>query len=110
NNFFGMGNETVYDDDIEDAPGVNADESIHYYRYRFEEMWINPTLSRNMGRWGTVKFGPLLQRVEMEEPRDGQSRFIEVYSNTLPSSLFNEFNTFAGGGWQYDVGRRNDTL
>ena len=110
NNFFGMGNESVFNDDIEDEPGAGVDESIDYYRYRFEEVWLYPSLSRNFGRWGTVKFGPLLQRIEMERPGAGQDRYIETYSNTLPSSLFDEFNTFAGGAWYYEVGRRNDPL
>jgi hypothetical protein len=110
NNFFGMGNESVFDDDIDDEPGIAVDESIHYYRYRFKEVWVHPSLSRNLGRWGTVKVGPMLQRVEMEEPRPGEHRYIEVYSNSLATSLFSESNTFGGAAWQYEVGRRNDTL
>ena len=110
NNFFGMGNESVFDNDIEDEPGVGVDESIHYYRYRFQEVLVYPALSRNMGRWGTVKVGPLFQRVEMEEPHGREDRYIDVYANTLDTPLFEEWNAFGGVAWNYEVGRRNDSL
>jgi hypothetical protein len=110
NNFFGMGNESVYNDDIDDEPGIDVDASIQYYRYRFEEVTLFPSLSRSFSHWGNFKFGPVLQRIEMEEPEGGQDRFIQVYSNNLAESLFNEYNTFAGVGWQFDLGRRDDEL
>jgi outer membrane protein assembly factor BamA len=110
NNFFGMGNESVFNDDIDDEPDIDVDKDIQYYRYRFEEMSVNPSLSRALGGWGKFKFGPAFQRIEMEEPEPGQDRFIKLYSDSLSSSLFNKFNTFGGLGWQFDVAHRDDEL
>ncbi|MEX2232075.1 MAG: BamA/TamA family outer membrane protein [Cyclobacteriaceae bacterium] len=110
NNFFGMGNESVFNDDIDDEPGVNVDEQIQYYRYRFKEITVYPSLSRALGSWGNFKFGPMIQRFKMEEPKPGQDRFIEVYSNSLPVSIFDEPNTFGGLAWQFDIVNRDVEL
>ena len=110
NNFFGMGNESVFDDDIEGAPGIDVDHAIQYYRYRFEEILLQPAFSRNWGRWGTLKLGPQFQRIEMEEPGAGEDRYIEEYASSLSPDLFDGYNTFGGAAWQYEVGRRNDPL
>jgi hypothetical protein len=109
NNFFGMGNESVFDRDIGDKD-TGVDEAIQYYRYRFEEVSFIPSISRDVGWWGRVKFGPLLQRIEMEEPRAGQNRYIEDYAATLPTNLFSEFKTFGGVAWQLNAGSRGDEL
>lgn len=110
NNFFGMGNESVFNDDIEEAPGVDVEHPIQYYRYRFEEVIIQPSFSRNLGRWGTVKFGPLFQSVEMKAPQAGQARYISEYANSISTPLFNTYSSFGGAAWQYEVARRNDPL
>ena len=110
NNFFGMGNESVFNKDIEDYPGIDIDDAIQYYRYRFEEVWIHPSVSRNLGRWGTLKVGPLYQRVEIEEPARDGNRYIEEFERMHSPGLFNAYNTFGGGVWQYEVGRRNEEL
>jgi hypothetical protein len=110
NNFFGMGNESVFNDDIEDMPGLDIDEDIHYYRYRFEEIWIQPSLSRDFGRWGLLKFGPVFQRVKMEEPEPGDLRYIQEFANSFSPGLFREANTYGGVSWQHEVSRRNDPL
>lgn len=108
NNFFGMGNESVFNRDIDDEPEVDVDESIHYYRYRFEEISLSTTLSRAVGSFGTVMFGPIVQRVEMEEPLTGQDRYIGTYAATLPDDIFSGYSTFAGLGWQFKSGHERD--
>jgi hypothetical protein len=98
NNFFGWGNETVFDDDIDDQPGIDVDESIGYYRYRFEELRLEPSLVKNVGRNSFIKIGPALQRIEMEETDD--DRFINTYAQQLNNNLFNEYRSYAGANWQ----------
>lgn len=110
NNFFGMGNESVFDRGIDGQPGLRVDESIQYYRYRFEELSLYPSVSRSFGNWGTVEFGPLLQRIEMEEPRAGQDRYIETYAATLATDLFSEYRSFGGIAWQFQSGETDDVL
>lgn len=107
NNFFGMGNESIYNDDIEDAPGIDVKNSINYYRYRFEELRIEPALSRNFGS-ASFKIGPAFQRIEMEEPGTSQDRFIEEYASTLEYDLFDEYNIYTGGAWELAIDKRND--
>lgn len=109
NNFFGMGNESVFDREI-DEKETGVDEAIQYYRYRFEEISVIPSVSTDVGWLGRVKIGPLLQRIEMEEPRAGQNRYIEEYAATLPADLFSEFKTFGGIAWQFNSGSRGDDL
>lgn len=107
NNFFGLGNESVFDKDVEDDPALSVNNSINYYRYRFEEIRIEPFVSRSIGDWGTLKAGPALQRIEMEDPEEDRDRYIEVYASTLDQNLFNEYNSFAGGAWEFIVDKRN---
>jgi hypothetical protein len=107
NNFFGFGNESVYNEDIEEAPGISVDESIDFYRYRFEELRIEPALSRNLGDWGLLKIGPAFQRIEMEEPEGDEDRFINDYSSTLSYDIFDEYNSYAGGAWEFTVDKRD---
>ena len=38
NNFFGMGNESVYDENIDEDPQYDLEKPIDYYRFRFEEI------------------------------------------------------------------------
>jgi hypothetical protein len=107
NNFFGFGNETVFDDDIDDRPGISTDNAIQYYRYRFEEFTIEPAISRKLGNWATVRFGPSFQRIEMEEPEEEGDRFINDYAASLPYNLFSEYNSFGGASWQFAIDKRN---
>lgn len=103
NNFFGMGNESVFNDDIDDEPGIDVDEEIHYYRYRFNEVSLYPSVSRELGHV-KIQFGPLYQRIKLERPREGQDRFIEEYANTLPFDIFQEARTFGGMAWFVTAG------
>lgn len=110
NNFFGMGNESVYNDNIQREVRGDVDRAIQYYRYRFEEVWLQPSFSRNLGRWGALKFGPVFQRIELEQPAAGSPRFIQAYAMSLQEPLFEVHNAFWGASWDYAVGRRNDPL
>jgi hypothetical protein len=106
NNFFGMGNESVFNRDIDDEPGVDVKRPIHYYRYRFEEHRFEILLSGKLGKSGYISAGPALQRIEMEDP-DNKTRFIEAYATTLPYDLFNEYNAFAGAQWNIGLDKRD---
>lgn len=104
NNFFGMGNESVYNDDIDDEPGISVDESIDYYRYRFNEVLLHPAISGVV--WGKtrIQLGPVFQQVRMQRPDEDEDRFIEEYANTLPFDLFQRTDRFLGVGWSVTSG------
>src|SRR5690606_34692979 len=99
NNFFGMGNESVFNDEIDDEPGIGVDEAIQYYRYRFRELAFYPTLSSDVAGFVNLRFGPMFQWVRMERPDANDDRFIEAYANTLDYDLFDNYDAFAGGAW-----------
>jgi outer membrane protein assembly factor BamA len=109
NNFFGLGNESVFDKNIDEVPGVGVDNPVHYYRYRFEELALFAGVSREIGSIGTIRFGPLYQRVEMEEP-DEEDRFITEYAEALPTDQFYENTPYFGMGWQMSGGKRDNSL
>jgi hypothetical protein len=106
NNFFGWGNQSIFNKKIDDVPGINVRESIHYYRYRFEELRFDAGISRQFGK-ASIKFGPSFQRIEMEEPKASQTRFISDYANTKQPDLFNQYKSFGGLSWEVGVDLRN---
>jgi hypothetical protein len=105
NNFFGMGNETVYDSEIEDKPGFDLDNSIDYYRFRFEELRIETNLTRSFGGFGRLEVGPAWQRIEIERPEG--DRFIDEFASTLPYDLYAEYNNYAGVNWNFTLEKKN---
>jgi hypothetical protein len=108
NNFFGLGNETVFDREADKTH--NTPSAIAYYRFRFEELRLEAAISRPIGASGRFRIGPVLQRLEMEEPSD-HNRFIDQeYAPTLPYPLFEEVNTYAGVNAQYTLDKRNHPL
>jgi hypothetical protein len=108
NNFFGMGNETVFDKNAAVEHGVSS--AVNYYRFRFEELLLETAISRKVGASGTFRIGPVLQHVEVEEPA-GHNRYIDQeYAPTLPYLLFEEPNTYAGGAIEYSIDKRNNPL
>lgn len=110
NNFFGMGNESVFNDEIDDVPGIGVDEAIQYYRYRFNEISFYPSMSRTFGSWGTLQLGPTYQRVKMEDPGIENDRYIEEYAIGNDEDLFAEAQSFAGLRWAFTAGQRDNEL
>ncbi|MBL7857606.1 MAG: BamA/TamA family outer membrane protein [Cyclobacteriaceae bacterium] len=106
NNFFGLGNETVFDKSKDDDPSFSGDDAIDYYRFRFEEQKMEVYLTRRLGGWGSFKFGPAFQRIEVEEPQ--YDRFISDYAASLPYNLFTEYNAYTGVSWKFTIDQRND--
>lgn len=110
NNFFGMGNESVFNDEIDDEPGIRVEEAIQYYRYRFNEITLYPSMSRAFGNWGSIQLGPTFQRVKMEDPDPDSDRYIEEYASTIEEDLFADAQSFAGLRWAFTTGQRDNDL
>lgn len=110
NNFFGWGNESVYDLNIDEKPQhAGLSTPIEYYRYRFEEWKLEAYVTRHIGNWGLFQAGPAFQRVEVEDP-GGKDRYIEEYAATLPYPLFDGHNTYTGGAWKFTIDKRNNPV
>ncbi len=108
NNFFGMGNETEFNRDIDDVPGISVKNPIQYYRYRFEELAAQSMFSTRLSDWGKISIGPAIQRIEMEQPDADDDRFINGYASTLSYNLFNEYTSFAGLAARFMLDKRNN--
>jgi hypothetical protein len=113
NNFFGMGNESVFDRDADDHHAT--DDAIDYYRFRFEELLVETSVSKQIGRSGHFRIGPIYQRIEVEEPGDAEdaedgARYVDLeYAPTLGYDIY-KWNSYAGLGFQYTIDKRNDPL
>lgn len=108
NNFFGWGNESVFDRDIDNRPDVDEDRAINYYRYRFQEVSTSVLLTRRLGSRGFFQIGPLLQRVEVESPEElDDSRYILEYAASLDRPLFSQNAWFGGLQWQFKFEKRD---
>ncbi|MEP2276908.1 MAG: BamA/TamA family outer membrane protein [Reichenbachiella sp.] len=73
NNFFGIGNESIYE----------VDRGIDYYRLRIEDYSIYLSINHEIGNTGKFAFGVHQKSVEIEENE----------GTYITSSGFNEFNT-----------------
>ena len=105
NNFFGWGNESEFDKDIEDSPTVDVDDAIDYYRVRFREIVLEPKISRKVGQYGFIKVGPTFQWIEIEEPKG--DRYITEYSNSLPKPILEESKNYSGLTYSWGFDKRN---
>lgn len=108
NNFFGLGNESVFDKNIDDNPTVGVDRAIDYYRLRFTEWSMDMRLSRKIGANGFIKVGPSLQVVELERP--DENRFVKDFEATLSQPILETYRNFAGVGYSWGVDNRNNPL
>jgi len=99
NNFFGLGNDSDYNDDLK----------ITFYRARFKEIDFSPQIKFNLGPKAFISLGSRFQTVEIE---DSQDRFISDSPNNglLDPNLF-ESNSYVGGsaGFTFDT-RDNQTI
>lgn len=78
NNFFGLGNETAYDDE----------RSLTFYRTRFEEYSFKPSVNLNVGTKANLNLGTSLRSIEVQRSED---RFI---FNNFPSDGFTDTDLF----------------
>ncbi len=108
NNFFGLGNESVFDRKIDDNPTLDLDRAIDFYRLRFKEWSLNINLSRRIGSYGFIRFGPSLQIVELENP--DENRFVKNYEATLPQPILEKTKSFAGGNYTWGIDQRNSRV
>lgn len=106
NNFFGWGNESVYDQNINQQPNIDVPNAIDYYRLRFRDFRGEARLRRRLGQWAYVKAGPIFHRGEVVKPSG--DRFINVYDATLPESILAIPRTFLGVGYVVGIDRRDN--
>ena len=94
-NFFGMGNDTkrLTDDDS-------------YYRFRYDEFKIFPSIKKHLGKYHFVKFGPLYEYVKIRNERE---RFITSSEGVIYLDEYSAHN-FTGGKAVYEFRRIDDSV
>ncbi len=105
NNFFGMGNESDFDTNIDNT--VDVDRSINYYRLRFEEISYEIGMFRSLGAFGKLGITHDFVSWELDQHND-DPRFItdEFLPNT---NIVNEATVaYLGGGLRLDVDTRKN--
>lgn len=106
NNFFGWGNESEFDRDIDDAPGINVDDAIDYYRVRFKEIILETKLTRKFGQGGFFKVGPVFQWIEIEDT-EGKDRYINEYAATVDEPFIEKSRNYGGITYSFGIDKRN---
>lgn len=108
NNFFGWGNESVFNENINDEPGIQVGKAINYYRVRFQELRLDLKLSRKIGQTGFFKIGPSYQRLEIEDT-EGKDRYVsDEYIPTHP--LIENDRNYLGLLTSWGIDKRNNSL
>lgn len=106
NNFFGLGNESVFDKNVNENPALNIDKAISFYRLRFREWLLDLRLSRKIGGKGFFKAGPSLQFVELER-NNSEGRFVQDFEAASSEPILEVFRKFAGAGYSWGIDNRN---
>ena len=108
-NFFGFGNDTPYDENIDQT--TNVDRAIDYYRTQFTLFSSEFILTRRLGKRTDFGIGFHWQGFTAEEDYDGEDRFILDFSETLTdqdSVDFFKFKTYTGTILQFSYDSRNN--
>jgi len=101
-NFFGMGNESQFDQNIDES--VDVDRAIDFYRLRFQAVKLDLGLEREIGAFGTVGFHANYISWKLEESNEGPT-FVE---NFVGSSFIEQTLHYAGGTAELDVDTRKN--
>ncbi len=109
NNFFGWGNETEFNRELEDNPSLGLRRSIDFYRIRTQEILVQTKLTRTVGNNGFFNIGPQLQRAEIEQPKSN-NRFIANYASQQSQPFFDVTKTFVGIIAQLGVNQIDNAL
>jgi hypothetical protein len=107
NNFFGMGNESDFDRNINES--VDVTKPINYYRLRFEEIAYEIGMFRSLGAFAKIGITHDYVSWELDTKADQQRYVTDVF---LPSvGLDNEQTlVYMGGGIRLDVDTRKNAI
>lgn len=101
-NFFGFGNESVYD--------KNAKEGIRYYRARYDSYDLDVLLRKRFGKALSVAFGPAFEYFTLDST-DNFDRFVnQTAINGLDRSTLYLDKVYAGGRASVVIDNRDDRI
>lgn len=105
-NFFGFGNETVFNQQADED--FNVDKAIDYYRMRFKYFNQGGMLIRNFGSNATFGIGHHFQSAKVESDYDGEDRFILDPGNVEDSARFFSWKFHEGVVLQFHYDSRDN--
>jgi len=105
NNYFGLGNESVFNQKVADTTSVK--NSIDYYRLRFEEIAVNIGAFREIGPFGRVGMQANYYDWELESFGDDQ-RFVRNFLEQQGADITEESFNYVGGTLHLEVDTRKD--
>lgn len=105
NFFFGLGNESVFDQDIDETR--NVDNAIRFYRLRFEQLSYELGLFRQIGAFGRIGFTQDFFQWKLEEFSD-EDRFVQDFVRDNNLDIENQTFAYLGGGIDLEVDTRKN--
>ena len=99
-NFFGLGNETVFE---ENKPGNEK-----YYRARYDFIDGSLLLRRQLQSWMRVNYGLAYQSFKVEKEENAGKYVSETGVNGLNPATLYEGKSYAGGHFKLDINSRNN--
>jgi hypothetical protein len=106
-NFFGIGNETEFNQNA-DRDFPELDNSIDYYRTRFQLYTTELLFKRDLGQRASFTIGSHRQFFKVERDYDGESRFIRDFGDTIPD--FYNWKIYEGLVLKFEYDSRNSTV
>jgi len=107
-NFFGIGNETVFDKNIDNVK--NVENTIKYYQVRYKFYSFEGFLSKQLGEKITFDFGFHWQGFITQEDYEGDDRSILDFAKSTGDSSIFLFKTYQGLVLKLDIDTRNSKL
>lgn len=95
-NFYGLGNDTKL---LPDVPRI-------YYRLRYDQVHIFPALKRHLGKYQSLKIGPVYEYIKIENT---QGRFINS-PEAQPYIQDFEARNLGGGKFEYEIQNIDDSV
>jgi hypothetical protein len=110
NNFFGWGNETEFNNELDDEPSLNLARSIDYYRLRTQQIEAQVMLTRSLGAHGYYKAGLAYQQAEIEQPKENNRFIATEFAPTQAQPFFESTNYFGGAVFQLGVNQVDNAV
>ena len=98
NNFFGLGNESVYNDEVE----------LTFYRTRFEEYSFTPSINMNVGSKANLNIGAHFREIEIQA---SGNRFItDFLNNGLDARNLFADKQYLGGSIGFHLDNKDNNI
>ena len=101
-NFFGMGNETDFD---QSKPG-----GIKYYRARYDLANLSVMARTPLTSWMNIMYGPTFQYFQFPAAANANKFITSVDHSTTDDSKLHEANFYAGGQFQWNINTSNNAM